>query len=268
MATLTESFDGLAIEDWLRLLPASCLRQYVSNAAGTATISRLPNGCSLADLSHEIERHTELRQALARLKRVLRSRDIEGVRPVRTNWIVPDSLGFCIEGKGRTLARRRDHLCNVLDDLAEDPEQSTTRRRALCRLAELIRASRAHPTWLYWYSPQTISLARSTSHQTLFEVNRLAALALNALGLDVTIASWEEAVGVVTRRLPISLLLEHHPTRRTTRLTTKLERCGISTLGGLTVLSTDSLDLLRATRFSTFESCAFAFRESHLLPAS
>jgi hypothetical protein len=262
--SLADSFDAVGVEDWLRLLPATCLRQYVSSPAILRVISRQPNGVAVSDLSAEVDRYPEIRRAVSQLKRALRSRDILEIRPVRNNWIVPDSLGFSIEGKGRTMARRSEHICQVLEDLAADQDQLVNHRRALRRLAELIGSSRGHPSWLYWYSPQTIALARNTNHQTLFEINQLATTTLKALGLDVTIASWEEAVGVVIRRLPLSLLLDHQPTRRSAGLIRKLEQCGVTTLGGLTVLSTDSLDALRVTRIGTLEACALALRDCYL----
>lgn len=166
------------------------------------------------------------------------------------------------------MVRRTEHICQVFEDLAADDDQLPNQRRALRRLSDLIRASRSHPNWLYWYSPQTIALARNANQQSLFELNQLAARTLNSLGLNVSIASWEEAIGVVARRLPLSLLLANEASQRSTRLIRKLEQLGISTLGGLTVLSTDSLDVLRVTRVGTLESCALALRDCSLQPAT
>lgn len=266
--TLTDSFDAVTVDDWLRLLPATCLRQYASSPAALRVLSRTPDGVSVSDLIIEIDQYPEICRAIGQLKRTLRTREILAIRPARNNWVVPDSLGFSIEGKARTMTGRTERICQLLEDLAEDHERLANQRRALLRLAELVSSSRGHPSWLYWYSPQTIALARKANHQSLFEVNQLAARTLNALGLKVTIASWEEAIGVVTRRLPLSLLLAHQPTQRSTRMIRKLEQLGVSTLGGLTILSTDSLDVLRVTKLGTLEACALALRECSQQPTT
>ncbi len=207
--------------------------------------------------------YADLARAVRDLKRDLRGRDIRDVRPARSNWIVPDSVGFSLEGKSRDLARRKSHICGELEELACDRGRPAAQRRASQRVGELITASRSHPTWLYWYSPQTIALARRSSYETQFEVNQLATSTLRGLGIDVTISCWQEAIGVVSRRLPLGLVLANSPSRRCIQLVRKLERLGVLTVGGLTILSTDSLAFLRSIQLSTLEACSNALKDGY-----
>jgi hypothetical protein len=209
------------------------------------------------------EAYSDLARAVGKLKRDLRSRDLRDVRPARPNWIVPDLVGFSLEGKGRKLASRKSHLCTSLGDLTYDGHRSPAQRKALERVAELITSSRSHPTWLYWYSPQTIALVRRSSYETRFEVNKLATETLRRMGIDTTIACWEEAIGVVSRRLPLGLVVANSPSRRCTHLIRNLERLGVLTLGGLTTMSTDSVEFLHSVKLKTLEACSNALKDGH-----
>lgn len=211
--------------------------------------------------------YSNLTRAVTELKRQLRTRDIRTIRPARPNWIVPDTVGFSLEGKGQTLARRRLHVCTTLKKVKSNGHCSPAQSNALVRVADLIGCSASHPTWLYWYSPQTIALVRRASYQTRFEVNKLATDTLRSLGIATTIARWEEVIGVVSRRLPLSLVMVNSQSRRCSQLLRNLERLGVLTLGGLTIMSTDSSDFLRATKLQTLEACSNALRDGLRLQA-
>jgi hypothetical protein len=223
-------------------------------------VSELADYISIREPSNS---SSDIMSAVRYLKRTLRGRDIRDVRPTRSNWIVADSVGFSLEGKSRDLSRRKLHISGELRYLAHDTDCSSQQTRALVRVADLIDASRSHPTWLYWYSPQTIAIARRSSHDTLFEVNDVVARTIRTIGVHTSISSWEECIGVTSRRLPIGLVMASSPSGRSVRLIRKLERAGVLTLGGLTVISTDSLDFLASLQLSTLENFSRALRDGY-----
>lgn len=272
MVTPIEASYDLRVGDWLNLLPASCLHQYLVSPAAHRLLSSLRPTVSVSALEDLIAHHevrtgrrlksySELARAVSNLKRALRGREIRDVRPTRSNWVVPDTVGFSLEGKSRYLASRKSHISAALTNLACQPASAPVQRQALRRVSSLVAKSRSHPTWLYWYSPQTIALVRRSSHQTLIETNQLAAKTISDLGFRTTISSWEESIGIVSRRLPLHLVMACNPSSRCIQLIRKFERLGISTIGGLTIVSTDSMAFLNAVQLGTLEACSSALKD-------
>lgn len=127
----------------------------------------------------------------------------------------------------------------------------------------LLSDSDGFPTWMYWLSPSTVNLVRKASHDTMYEVNRLANEVTRDLGLLGTISTWERSIGLVTRRLPLGVVMAGATTRRTTGLLLKLERLGVGTLGGLTITSTDSMRFLERVQQETLEEVSSVLKGAH-----
>lgn len=127
----------------------------------------------------------------------------------------------------------------------------------------LLSDSEGFPHWLYWLSPSTIGLVRRANHETLYDINRLASSVTNGLGLSGTISTWEKGICIITRRLPIGVVMAGDRTRRSTGLLLKLEGLGIGTLGGLTIASTSSMRFLEQVRQRTLEEVSNVLRAVH-----
>lgn len=279
MTSSARSFDGLDTDDWLKMLPAVTLRQHLVSPRAQRLLSRLPREVTVADLTETTwaeggggrQREETQRQfalAVRRLKRDIRSRDLDSIRPSRSNWIVPDAVGFRLEGRARTLTARSQRVRENLCEIALSPGRNHKQAQALRRVCELIATSKSHPTWLYWYSPQTVALARRANRDTLYELNGLATRTLRALNVDTSISAWEETIDVVSRRLPLCIVEAFEPTRRCKIALGKLESFGVTTLGGLTITSTDSLEFLNRVRLETLASCSSALKDYYLLRVS
>ncbi len=259
------------VDAWLNLLPARSLLHEVPSPAARRALAQMPASTTVAALETQIVRGRreggidaqacrDLGRAVRDTRRAIRTRGIVDIRPPRPNWIVPDSVGFALEGKSSNISTRKSRVGLFLERLAYEENRIASERRALLRAADLIAGSRSHPTWFYWYSPQTVDLVRRTSHETLFEMNSLMSRTMDSLGASASISTWEESIDVVSRRLPLGIAIAQGPTRRCAQLIRKLENLGVHALGGLTILSTDSMRFLQAVHLSTLEGCSNALR--------
>lgn len=276
---MSDHRDEPNVKDWLRILPAASLARHVGIAALRDELLAMPRELSIEDIRLASEdpawhslygvlstkrRRTEVAGATRYFQRCLRTRSIEVVRPRGPSWVVPDSLGFRIEGASPSLARRRLKLLGRLDALAGTRSLTGAQRRAVRRVHGLLDGIEPYPTWLYWYSASTVRLARSASSESLQAVNREATLTLNDLVGRCTISTWEERLGVVTRRIPVGVMSPYLSSRRGRALMSRMEKLGIHTIGGVSVVSTDSLAFLSKVRVETMQSFAGALRGARL----
>ncbi len=259
--------------DWLSKLPARCLAGNVEDERIKRRLVGLPLSVTIAELKleltlrshgpgmgfHYLQDRNAVRGAIRELERTLKTRGISEVRPRGRSWVIPDEVGFSVEGRSPDLSRRRETFLARLDEIGRASHEPAT-RRSLSRVVEVLSEVPALPNWLYWYSPATIHLVRAASHETLQEFNHCAALAVQKLEGAGSISTWEESVSVVARRLPVEIVNSFESSRRGRAFARRLSRTGITCLGGATVASTDSLYVLRRLRLGTLESLAGALR--------
>ena len=160
-------------------------------------------GVQVANLLRSKRRRSSIKRAVRLFERSVTTRSIEAVRPLNPAWVIPDSIGFAIEGRSRRLDRRRKTLLGQLQAVPRSCRFDRDQQRAVERVVKVINNIERFPHWLYWLSPAVVSLIRRSPSETLIEVNREAKQALRALKINASISTWQGSVGVVTRRLPL-----------------------------------------------------------------
>lgn len=267
--------NELSTTDWLQRIPARSLAYHVTGPGLQRQLAALPTdvyvadvqaaveepGSSLLDLSEENQ--VEASRAIRVYRRSTRTRKLEAIRPANPSWAIPDEVGFKLEGTSSQIGRRRTRLLAELAGLRESAVLDAAQERAVGRVSEVLHRIQSFPNFIYWYSPTVVNKVRRAAPQTLQEVNLSATYAVKSLGIECSISTWEDNLGVVSRRIPLGVVTVHLRSRKARNLIRQLESLGVKTLGGLAVASRDSSFFLGQIQMRTLQNLALALKGVH-----